>query len=676
MLGEQTAVTDPHGNTQTTTWNMLGEKTADNDPDSGLTTYQYDPAGNLTRTQDARGRVTTMAYDALNRLRASTDHTTGQRKTWTYGTGGDADTGQLTAESDPSAARCPGQTSHQWRYNLLGAVTQQTQCTGGLTATITTRYDALGEPDATTYPDNLVVRQTYDAAGQLTAIPGYVQNIAYNAAGQPTAITYANHTTATDTYDPARGWLTAQDLTSNSSHATLFAEAYTYDLAGLMAATGNAGNSQELAYTYNTLGELTGVTDAATGHNMQSLQYDDLGNIASNSSVGTYTYPASRQCTTTSCPGPQAVTAAGPHSYTYDADGDTTSDTTAGNTTRYTWTTDGMLATATSPDYGTITSTYDADHHLVQQADQAGTTVYAGGLATHTKAGWTDYIYADGTLVADHTTPRDALVRPGLPRLNTRYHRPGRAPHHRSQLHRLRSTTNRHNTATRLHQRPARRHQPTARPTSPRLQPCHRANAQRDTITTADTAIGLNRYAYAYDNPIQYTDPTGHDPISIDPTQPPSWSTLVPDGGFDPFTGLASAKLLLSLDSIHSDEEWTAYWQQQQATASNTPTAGQASQAANGQTPGPNEAGTGGSGAAGTLGIGTDVSPVTPVGLNPAAPQCLQMRLTRTKKHLRRVQSLPRLFGTERLSSGSSSKRYHASGSPNGCQTWSWYRCF
>ena len=155
------------------TWNMLGQKTADNDPDRGATTYHDDPAGNLTQTQDARGRVTTMQYDALNRLTASTDTTTGQHRDLDLRHRHAApDTGQLTAETDPSAAGCPGQVSHRWTYNLLGAVTQQTQCTSGLTATITTSYDALGEPVPSRTPTSSPSPRPTTPAGHLTAIPG------------------------------------------------------------------------------------------------------------------------------------------------------------------------------------------------------------------------------------------------------------------------------------------------------------------------------------------------------------------------------------------------------------------------------------------------------------------------------------------------------------------------
>ena len=107
VLGQQTAVTDPHGNTENTTWNMLGQKTADNDPDRGPHQLPLRP-GRQSHLDPGRPRPHRHhQYDALNRPVASTDHTTGQRKTWTYDSAGGADTGQLTAESDPSAAGVP-----------------------------------------------------------------------------------------------------------------------------------------------------------------------------------------------------------------------------------------------------------------------------------------------------------------------------------------------------------------------------------------------------------------------------------------------------------------------------------------------------------------------------------------------------------------------------------------
>ena len=584
VVGGQTSITDPHGNTETTMWNMLGQKTADNDPDRGLTSYRYDSAGNLTRTQDARGRVTTMQYDALSRLRASTDTATGQHKTWTYDTGGGANTGQLTAESDSSAARCPGQVSHRWAYNLLGAVTRQTQCTNGLTATITTRYDELGEPVAITYPDNLTVTQTYDAAGNLTAIPGYVENIAYNGAGQPAAITYANHTTATNSYDPARGWLTGQNITSTTANKAVLNETYTYNPAGTIVATSSTTSHQQLAYTYNTLNQLTGVTNAATGQTTQTLTYDDLGNITTNSSIGTYTYPASRQCTASACTGPQAAQTAGDHRYTYDADGNTTSDTTSGGTTRYTWTTNGMLATASAPGGGHVTRTYDADDHLVQQTDQAGATIYVGDLAAHTSPGWTDYIYAGGILVAEHATgatrwyaldnqgsARAMTDQSGHPISYTNYTAFGAPDNGAAQQRSYASAQPVGNSV--LLDLQARDYDPgTGRMLS------------ADTITPADTATGLNRYAYAFNNPIQYTDPDGHDPIPDDQTdsqwRAQYWTNHLYAQGFGGPESTSTESVIIPGNGLNPPREILP-------VPTSTPTAVQASQT-NGQAPQPN----------------------------------------------------------------------------------------
>ena len=511
VLGQQTATTDPHGNTETVTWNMLGQKTADNDPDRGVTSYRYDPAGNLTWTQDARGRIVTTQYDALNRPVASTDSTTGQRKTWTYDGDGGADTGQLTAESDPSASGCAGQVSHRWSYNLLGAITQQTQCTGGLTATVTTSYDPLGEQTAVIYPDKLTVKQTYDAAGQLTAVPRFVSAITYTGAGQVASVSYANGTSARDSYDLARGWLTAQDVTSSASHGTVFDQTYTYDPAGTIAATSSDSSGRDLAYTYNTLDELTGVTNAATGQSTQTLQYDDLGNIVSNSAVGAYRYPASRQCSGSDCTGPQAAQAAGGHTYTYDADGDTLTDTADGVTTTYNWTTDGMLATVSAPRAGTVTSTYDADDNLVKLTDRAGTTVYMGDLALHTSAGWTDYIYANGTLVAQHSGSKTLWYtedEQGSTRAMT------------DESGQTVSASSYTAYGAPQSSAPQQRGYTGAQPvgSSPLLDlqardynPATGRMLSADTMTTTDTAIGLDRYAYAFDNPVNYTDPSGHD---------------------------------------------------------------------------------------------------------------------------------------------------------------------
>ena len=196
-------------------------------------------------------------------------------------------------------------------------------------------------------------------------------------------------------------------------------------------------------------------------------------------------------------------------------------------TTRYTWTTDGMLATATS-----LRLRHNHQHlRRRRQPGPAGRpgrrrTIYVGGLAIHTKAGWTDCIYADGTLIADHTAHAVrwyALDYQGSTRTIT--NRVGRSIAEASY------TAYGTSQAGPAQQRGYTGAQPVG--TSPLLDlqardydPATGRMLSPDTITTADTPIGLNRYTYAGDNPIEYTDPSGHDPIPADkPTRNGAHST-------------------------------------------------------------------------------------------------------------------------------------------------------
>lgn len=509
VLGHQTSISDPAGNTETLAWNSLGEQTTDNDPNRGDSTFTYDPAGNVAAATDARNITTTYVYDQLNRKVQSTDSVSHHTNSWSYDFGGGANSGHLTSESDASAAKCNTAQSHSWTYNLLGETLTSSQCTDGLTAKTTTRYDALGDPETITYPDGLVVTNTYDSAGNLTGISNFVSGITYTAAGSPRQVSNANHTTTINSYDPNRGWVTRQDTTNTTNHAGVFDETYAYDPSGAIAGVASRSNKQDLAYTYNVVDELVATSDSSTGKTIESFTYDDLGNISTSTSVGNYAYSAVRVCAATGCAGPDAVTQAGRHSYTYDTVGNTTSDREGKTTTSYTWTPDEMLSTISDGSHNILTNVYDADNARVAEKHGTSETIYVGQLATHDSTGWTDYIYDGASLVAtqhkktqqwyalDHQqSPRTVTDAQGGVVRRTNYNSYGLA----ESVVGSRGYTDAQTVgSTGLIYLNARDYDPRAG-----------RMLSADSITPGTTALRINRYAYAFDNPVAYTDPSGH----------------------------------------------------------------------------------------------------------------------------------------------------------------------
>jgi RHS repeat-associated protein len=112
-----------------------------------------------------------------------------------------------------------------------------------------TKFDALNRPTLLTAPDQSVIEPTYNEANLLErltvrllgadAATTFVEDIDYNARGQRSSIVYGNGTATSYEYDPATFRLTRL-LTMRGSEAL-----------------------QDLRYTYDPLGNITAIRDAA-----------------------------------------------------------------------------------------------------------------------------------------------------------------------------------------------------------------------------------------------------------------------------------------------------------------------------------------------------------------------------------------------------------------------------
>ncbi len=219
----------------------------------------------------------------------------------------------------------------------------------------------------------------------------------------------SNGTTTAYTYDANRLWLTTATVLTSASQ-TLYTGGYTYDAAGRVTSmTQGTPTALTMNYSYDDLNRLLSVSGSQT----PSFSYDPLGNITSNSLVGTYGYgdPAH----------PHAVTTAGTTTLTYDADG----NMTAGCGRTYTWTAENQLASVTgaanascasaasataTPTAGggsvgpgttaTTTYAYDEAGQRVSKTTGSTVTLYFGPDVESVNGTMVPYYYAEMILVA------------------------------------------------------------------------------------------------------------------------------------------------------------------------------------------------------------------------------------------------------------------------------------
>jgi RHS repeat-associated protein len=371
----------PLGRVTAYAYDSRGQIASITDPLGAVVSFAYDNRGNLTTLTDERGNVTNFVYDELYR---------------------------------PVTTRDPlGQTSLV-KYDAVSNVTESIDRLGRRT---TYTHDALNRMTKAAYQD-AVVTYSYDDAGRMTSVndtqsggiqwsydeadrllseatPGSLVQYTYNAASQRTSMTAADRPAVTYGYDAA-----GRLGTIKQGQETF---AYSYDMLSRLAGL-QRPNGVRTSRSYDAAGRLERLTHLNGANQfIEEFRYaynadDEIENIQPVASA--QLLPTARQAG--SADAANRVTQFDQASYTFDAEGQTTSKTDAQGTTQYDWDSRGRLTSATLPGGQTVGYSYDA----------------MGRRASRTAAGQTtSFLYDGEDVVLDRSgnaVTADYLNGPGI----------------------------------------------------------------------------------------------------------------------------------------------------------------------------------------------------------------------------------------------------------------------
>ncbi|WP_318212927.1 LamG-like jellyroll fold domain-containing protein [Streptomyces sp. SJL17-1] len=547
--GNVTSTTDYRGHTTTLTTDASGAVTKAVQPvsttESITTTFGYDAEGNRTRFTDGRGNAFLTTYNSWGRVEseiepATPSHPEAADRTFTtvYDAGGRAKEG-----------RSPGGVTVVNEYDAEDRLVRQSG-TGAeaITADRTYTYDSDDRLTSVAGAGDVKNTFTYDDRGLLlsTAGPSGDSSFAYNGDGLMTSRTDASGTT-TYGYDTDGRLRTAADASTGT------ALTYTYDVDDRVKQIDYGAGGSRRTFSYDALERVTEdrLTSPA-GKVLSSIAYgwDENGNETSKTTTGvvgaathTYTYDWADRLTSWN-------NGTATESYGYDASGNRTrvgTDTytydarnrlmRAGGDS-YMYTARGSLSQVASVGGGTVavkadafnrvigeggrTYTYDGFDRVLEARDEMGTALFSfaySGVGNDVASdGGTSYSRnADGSLLGVKTPVSSVLA---LTDLHTdvvaQFTAAGEALTGSRTYSPFGEVSGTSGILGGLGYQSG-----WTDPESGKVNMAARWYApevgrftSRDTVSLSPLpeSVSANRYAYANDNPMSATDPTGHWP--------------------------------------------------------------------------------------------------------------------------------------------------------------------